>query len=189
MRRIFIAVIVIACLAGPTIWVLRDQLAGGKIRISINQQQIDAVLAEKFPKKKTYLKRFVVSYHNPRCELLQGNDRVRIAIDVTLTAGLGLGPLEKDFHGNAIITCGLGYDPQHHRILLKDATFEKIHLPKVKEQYLTMLETSASLTATEFFGSIPVYQIKDIKPGEALAKMILKDLKISDQKLNIVLGL
>ncbi len=172
-----------ACAAGY--YIFRGGPATFKVRIS--QEMIDAALARKFPKEKTYLKIIRVTYANPRAVPLPGQGRVRIALDAR--AEIGLKGLSKTYQGSASITTGVGYRTDTHTFQLRDARVEHLDLPKLSPRDLAILTEGLNLAAAEWAPEITVYQLTGRDTRHRLAKLVLKGIEIEDDQIVATLGL
>ena len=73
MKKNWLIGLLLLLVAGAAGFLLRDAL-DRTVTINITQGMIDAALARKFPKDKTYLKIVRVTYLNPRAVFLPDED-------------------------------------------------------------------------------------------------------------------
>ncbi len=110
-------------------------LRGRDFVITLTEAQIQERLDASFPITRTYLRFFKATYASPRVTFLQGTDRVRVELDVTLnillpgqTAPLG---------GSIAVTTGLRYDDPRNAFCLKDPTLEAIQVQGVPDRHIS----------------------------------------------------
>ena len=116
MKRRWLIVLLLVLAAGAGGFLLRDALER-TVSIEITKGMIDAALAKKFPKEKTYLKIVRVSYVNPRAVLLPDQDKVCVSLDVRVAVGVA--GLEKTYSGSASLITRVGYNPADYRFYLE----------------------------------------------------------------------
>lgn len=160
----------------------------GTVRITITQEQIDEALERKFPKESTYVKVIKVHYENPVVEMIPGQDRVRISLDVRAEVGLS-GILTKSYNGHATIATSLGYNPSSHRFSLVDPAVETLDLPGLSKSHLKSLGEGLNLAAVLWFDDIPVYRIKERDLKTKVTRHVLRNVEIRNDRIIATLGL
>lgn len=182
-RRLTVALLLLATGFGIYHFFFDD----GTVRITITREMIDEALDEKFPKKDTYGRILHVHYENPIVEFIPGQDRVRIAIDVRTELGLQK-VLSKSFDGSATLTTSLGFNPASARFSLIKPELEAINLPGLSPQYLEIVREGMNLAAGIWFDDIPVYRIKDKNMKHRVARQVLREVEIKDNRIIAILG-
>ena len=182
-KCIVIGVLLLA--AGAAGFLLRDAF-DRTVKINITQGMIDAALAEKFPKDKTYLKIVRVRYLNPRAVLLPDQDKVRVSIDVRVSVGVT--SLEKSYNGSASLITKVGYDPADYRFYLEQPELQSLDIPKIPDAYRETLREGFNLIASEYVDAVPIYKLTKKDTPTNLAKLLLKDVTIHKDKVVVTLG-
>ncbi|MEI6656694.1 MAG: DUF1439 domain-containing protein [Verrucomicrobiota bacterium] len=158
----------------------------GTLKVTITQGMIDAALAGKFPKDKTYLKIVKVTYANPKAVLLPDQEKVLVSLEVKVRVGIT--GLEKSYTGRASLATGVGYDPETCQFYLKDPELKTFDVGKIPDNYRETLREGLNLIAGEFAGDIPVYKLTKSDTKTHLAKLLLKDVSIRKNKVVVTLG-
>jgi len=171
--------------AGAAGFLLRDAF-DRTVTIDITQGMIDAALVEKFPKEKTYLKIVRVSYVNPRAVLLPDQDKVCVSLDVRVAVGVA--GLEKTYSGSASLITRVGYNPADYRFYLEEPELQSLEVAKMPETYREALRGGLNLIASEFVNSVPIYKLSKKDTPTNLAKLLLKDVSIHNDKVVVTLG-
>lgn len=182
-KRLAIALILFASIVLGTVIYFR----GKRYEVVIEQTQIDAALAKKFPLAKKYLLIFEITYSNPQVELLEKDDRIRVALDANLD--LRIGGERKSLGGSCSITSGMRFDPATQEFFLADARFERLEIQGIPENYLNQVTEFASKAAKEFVETQPIYRLKAKDSKTAAAKLLLKDVDVKNQAVHVTLGL
>ena len=178
-----LALVLIALL----IFFVHRKLASGRMEVTISQAQINAVLAKTFPQNKKSLKVVTLTYSEPRAVLITGTDQVRVSLKVKAT--IGISGLEKSYDGAAAVLTKIGYDSEKKQIYLQDAGLEDLSIPKIPNKYLEIAKTAATLAASQYFDKIPVYNLTEKDSAQSLARWLLRDVRIADQKIHFLFGL
>ena len=158
----------------------------GTLKVNITQGMIDAALAEKFPKDKTYLKIVRVTYANPKAVLLPDQEKVLVSLEVKVRVGIT--GLEKSYTGSASLATRVGYNPEDYRFYLRDPELLTFEVDKIPENYRETLREGLNLIAGEFVGEIPIFKLTKSDTKTHLAKLLLKDISIRKNKVVVTLG-
>ncbi|MEI7908833.1 MAG: DUF1439 domain-containing protein [Verrucomicrobiota bacterium] len=184
-KRIIIIGALLLLAAGVAGFLLRDAF-DPTVKISITQGMIDAALARKFPKDSTYLKIVRVSYLNPRAVLLANQDKVLVSLDVRVTVGIT--GLEKSYTGSASLITKVGYNPADYRFYLEEPELQSLEVAKMPATYRETLREGLNLIASEFINAVPIYKLSKNDTQTNLAKLLLKDVTIHNDKVVVTLG-
>jgi hypothetical protein len=180
---VFAAVALLA--GGATLWYFLGREDGLTIRIT--QQQIDEALAEKFPKKETYLILLEATFLNPRVTLLPELEKIRLGADVEVTL---LGLDEDDaLTGSLDVLTDVRYEPNSHSFFLHEPVIEKLVIQDLPEKYLRVLSNQALELSIDSVESTPVYTLDPDETEEVAAGMLIREIDILDDAIHITLGL
>jgi hypothetical protein len=177
--------VVIAAVASGIHWYSRHGVRG--LDICITQEQIDAVLAKKFPRSKVYLKVIELTLENPVATPVPGTDKVRIGLDAR--ARIGFAGLGKEYDGGATILTRVRYGEDDKCFYLCDAVFERLDLPKVPEKHRQTVMNAASMLSSEILNEVPVYMLSEKDTKQNLARWLLKEVIVVNDEVHVRLGL
>jgi len=178
--------LLLVLVAGVAGFLLRDAW-NETVTINLTQGMLDAALARKFPKEKTYLKIVRVTYLNPRAVLLPDQDKVRVSLDVRVAVGVP-GLLEKSYTGSAALITRIGYHPADYQFFLEQPQLQSLEAPQLPQTYRVALQDGLNHLAGELGDSVPIYQLTKNDTPTNLAKLLLKNLAIRKDKVVVTLG-
>jgi hypothetical protein len=184
-QRLWIGLLLL--IIGALSWLLLTSRNDGTVTIKITQAMIDAALTKKFPQEKSYLKFLRVSYANPQAILLPDQDKVLVSMDVTVH--MGIKGLEKSFTGAAAVSTRVKYNATDYKFYLQDATLRSLDIPKLSAKDLDLIKEGINLIAAEFVDEVPIYKLSRNDTKTNLAKLLLKNLTIKQDKVVVTLGL
>lgn len=182
-RVLLVGALILAVLIGGTFFYLK----GKRFEVVITQEQIDTALEKRFPKTKSFLFIFELTYSNPEVTLLKENDRVQVGLDVTLNARLN--GEEQELGGGATVTAAIRYDEETQEFFLDDAQFERFEVQGLPKEWLDKVTVAASAAAKEYLETKPVYRLETKDAKTAAAKVLLKGIEVRDQAVHVTLGL
>ncbi|MEI6605948.1 MAG: DUF1439 domain-containing protein [Verrucomicrobiota bacterium] len=186
MKKSWLLGLLLLLATGVAGFLLRDAM-DRTVTINITQGMIDAALARKFPKDKTYLKIVRVTYLNPRAVLLPDQDKVRVSLDVRVAVGVP-DLLEKTYSGSAALITKIGYKPADCQFYLEQPELLSLEAPKIPENYRAALQEGLNLLAGELGDAVPVYKLTNNDTKTNLAKLLLKAVTIRKDKVVVTLG-
>ena len=186
MKRRWLIVLLLLLAAGAGGFLLRDALER-TVSIEITKGMIDAALAKKYPKEKTYLKIVRVTYLNPRVVFLPERDKVCVSLDVRVSVGVA-DLLEKSYTGSASLITRIGYRAADYRFYLEQPELQSLEVPKMPDNYRETLREGLNLFADEFVDTVPIYKLTRNDTKTNLAKLLLKDVSIRKDKVVVTLG-
>jgi len=186
MKRRWLIILLLVLVAGGGGFLLRDALER-TVSIEITKGMIDAALAKKFPKEKTYLKIVRVTYLNPRVVFLPERDKVCVSLDVRVAVGVQ-DLLEKSYTGSASLITRIGYRAADYQFYLEQPELQSLEVPKMPDSYREALREGLNLFADEFVDTVPIYKLTRNDTKTNLAKLLLKDVSIRKDKVVVTLG-
>jgi hypothetical protein len=132
-------------------------------------------------KKKFFI---TVTLSNPRVELIEGKDRVRIFSEIEVQAPKGIGG-----NGEAQITGSLSYDSDHGAFHFHNTEIESLKIDQLPDQHIPKVKKAVEIIASKFLAARPVYRFKDENLKHKLAKSVLESISIKDKILFLELSL
>ena len=178
---IFGLTLVIASLAAVVVF------KGKRYEIRITAEQIRTSLDERYPEEKSFLLIFKATYRDPVVEFLPETDRIRVGMTVELDQRIG--SEKKRLSGTARLTASVGYDPKKHRVHLVEADIEQLELEGVPKKYAGRITALLGRGAKSFLDNCAVYTLRATDARKAVAKLLLKDVKVDGDELVITLGI
>jgi hypothetical protein len=181
MKKRFVAsgILFLACLGGLSCDVSEEGLV-----IEITAEQIQKRLDRRFPISKKYLMLLKLTLADPEVTLAEGSDRIGFGLSATTNVRVN----EKDVAGRAYLTARLRYKPEEGSLLLIDPEVENLTFPLLPEEYRDEVMVAASLATQEFLDDYEVYRLDQSDFKQAIAKLFLKDVVVSNGVLRITLG-
>ncbi|KAB2641048.1 MAG: DUF1439 domain-containing protein [Verrucomicrobia bacterium] len=186
MKKNWLIGLVLLLVAGAAGFLLRDAW-DRTVTVNLSQGEINAALAKKFPKDKTYLKIVRVTYLNPRAVLLPDQDKVRVSVDVRVVVGVA-GLLGKSYTGSAALITRIGYHPADYQFFLEQPELQSLEAAQLPESYRAALQDGLNHLAGELGDAVPIYQLTKNDTQTNLAKLLLKNVAIHKDKVVVTLG-
>ena len=184
MKKFLLLVMVAAIVGGLFAY---RHFTQNEITVRISQKEIDAILAKQFPRDKTHWKVVHITYTNPRATFVPATNQVRIGIDAKIVAGIK--PFEQEFQASTTLLTNLKYDADRKKVVLHNAQCEQLDLPVIPEQYRDLTKQALNITAAACFEKIPIYELKPRNRSQRIARMVLRDLHVEQDKLVFTLKL
>jgi hypothetical protein len=169
--------------AGGAYW----YFAGRTYVVSISETELREKLAERMPFTKTYALLLQVTLDNARVSLIEGSDRVGIGLDVVLNLRIGSEPL--NLGGSIDVSGGIAYRASDGQFFLTDPLIEQLQVQGVPEKYRERVREAVTRALAEYYATHPVHTLKAADLKQAAARMLLKDVVVTDRQLVITLGL
>lgn len=182
LRRLLVALLLLAVAAGVGWWLLR----GRTFTVKLERAQLQAAVDARLPLEKDAL--LVLRLRIPRATVLlaEGADRIgmRCAVELDLRVGAGrellAGELEADTR--------LRYDPARHAFFLTDPVVRDASVKGLPAQHTALAAKYAGLALARFAADHPVHVIQDDSLKLRLARAVLREVRVEDGKLVAVLG-
>ncbi len=178
---------------------------GKEYVVTLTEEEILAKVAPRFPFKKTYFFLVQLEFTNPRLELEEGSDRIRMGVDVTTGINLDYketisrnGGEEIETHsekikdplsGTALISGNIRYDRDDGKFYLDHASVEKLAIVGIPALFASKVNEAANKAAAEFLKSHPIYQLKTSDVKQAITKLVLKNVVVKSKTVVITLGI
>jgi hypothetical protein len=178
LKRFLIAVVVVA-ICGAAWFTYR--YFNPEVAIEFTEAELQARLAQKFPREKCAplnIACFVV--REPKLSLKQGSDR----IDVGTTFGLRVGA--REYPGRAQFTTKIRYDAQAGAFFLDDLNVVEFSTDGKLGELETLVKTQGDLIIGTLLRTTPVFTLKNDSREQQIAKAVVRDVKIADGKLRVI---
>mgnify|MGYP001600067790 CR=1 FL=1 len=157
-----------------------------KFTISLSEQQLQEEINKKFPVQKSYLSTFNVTFREPKVKLEEGSDRLNFSF-VSQLDGTRL--TRQTFDGLVEISGKITYVPETGELYFTDPVIHTFKFSYMPEMFSQQVNEILTLGVTELLNRIPIYKLGSKNTNEAVAKFIIKEVKVKDKHLHIVLGL
>lgn len=162
-------------------------LKGERFSLVLTEEQIQQRLDARFPVTKRYLLVIGLTFSEPKVELAEGSDR--IGFGVTTAVNLTVGGATKPLGGRAAISSGLRYDPQDFSFYLDDPRIESLHVQGIPVAYIEQVNEGALALAQERINRTKIHTLRPDQFQQAAARLVLKEVTVTDGRLVITLGL
>jgi hypothetical protein len=178
-KRALIALVIIAALAGA--WFVYRHF-NPEVAIAFTEAELQTKLAQKFPKEKCAplnIACFVV--REPKLTLMQGADR----IDVVTTFAVRLGA--REYPGRASFTTKIRYDRDAGAFFLYDVNVVDFSTDGQLAELDAVVKSQGDLIIGTLLRTTPVFTLKNDSREQQIAKAVVRDVKIADGKLKVIL--
>lgn len=161
--------------------------SGKTYEVRISRDQIEQGLAEKMPIQKTYLYIFDLTLDNPRVALEQSNGLIKAGLDIRLKI---LGREEaREFNGSVDASGALKYVAGDGQFYLSGLVIDKLTIEGLDPQKTGKVRGILQTALGEYLAARPIYTLKGDEFKGVAAKLVLRDVKVSDDELLVTLGL
>jgi len=158
-----------------------------RYKVTITQEQIDKTLRAKFPFSKTVLGLVHIQFANPVVTLLPASDRIQVSVEANLAPSTQEGA--KTRIGTLVATTGIRYNAETRQFFLSNIEIQNFTLIGVSQNIMEKAKPLIAQGSKAYLETHPVYTIVDKNAGTKLARMLLKDIQVTNQEIHITLGL
>ncbi len=173
---IFIALILVA---GAYLVVKKPQ-----VEIHITAAQIQKQLEKAFPYEKSQYLIVKTVFSNPLVRLENGNNRMGVSFNLSVFL-TGVETLKSVVYADAEIQ----YDSDSKSVFLTNPDLKEFEIEGLPSGTGVIVRDIVGQAVLEILTLRPVYQIKPTDVKTKLAGALLKDIKVKDGALTIVLGI
>ncbi|MEM9495195.1 MAG: DUF1439 domain-containing protein [Pseudomonadota bacterium] len=174
-------------ITGALGWCAYLYLSGGDVTLRIGEPQLRAMLDAGAPYRQSYYDIFDVEIDEPRVDLSSATgERILGGADVKLTVKVGGFTLP--LNGAVDLSGGIAYQPDEGAFFLTNPQIIDLRIPGVPARYSERARSVVSLALGEFYRHQPVYVLEERVTPHRAAKLLLRDVKIADEKLVVTLG-
>jgi len=159
----------------------------GGFPVRISESQINAALTKQFPVSQTLLGVLKLSYENPKVTLPPGADRILLAVDANLS--LSLLPGGKNLAGTCLFDSGVRYDPSSASFFLADPRIQKLEIQGLPQDQVARVTQAALQLGKTQLEATPIYTLDTSDPTLQAAQRFVKDVRVKNGAVEILLGL
>ena len=151
--------------------------------IELTEDELQTKVNRALPIEKKKLL-FTVRVSSIDVELKEGSERVGLVADMEIkTPHLSTGK------GRAYIDGKLVYNPADGAFYLREPRVTEVKFENIPVQYHRLVGKILQRAITRRLAKTPVYKLNDNKTKHQVAKILLKSVRVVDQKLVLELGL
>jgi hypothetical protein len=181
LKRLLIALVVVG--AGVGAWFL-FQRVNPEISVSFSQSELQSKLAERFPVERCAplnLACFIV--REPKLALKEGSDRIDVSTSFALKVG------NREYPGSAAFTTKIRYAQSDGAFFLDDVQITQFSTEGKLGDLENLVRSQGDLMIGTLLRTTPVYKFKNETDSraQAIAKSTIRDVKVENGKLKIVL--
>ncbi len=179
LKRLLIAVAVVAlCVVG---WFVFRHF-NPEVAIDFTEAELQAKLAQRFPVEKCApLNLACFAVREPKLTLKSGSDRIEVATTFALRFGA------REYPGRANFNTKIRYDPQLGAFFLHDVQIVDFSTEGRLGDFETIVKTQGDLIIGTLLRTTPVFTLKNDSREQQIAKAVVREVKIVDGKMRVVL--
>ncbi len=153
-----------------------------ELAIEFTQAELQAKLAEKFPLQKCApLQLACFDVREPKLTLAEGSDRLQVALAIAVKAG------GREYPGRAAFNSKLRYSRDDGAVYLDDVQITEFDAGGKLGEFEAMVKSYGSGVISTALRATPVYTLKNDATKEALAKLAIRDIRVANGKVRVVL--
>jgi len=154
------------------------------VRVVFTEEEIQEKIGRKFPQEKEILRFFKLVIEEPKVTFLGKKNRIQLAIDAKFIV-----PLIRTDEISGLFEGSVRYEKEDQTLRVSDFEVVTLDTEELPEKYEGPVRAAFNLAAIKFLDDKVIHTIKkdDLK-GKA-AELLLKDLKVKEGELEVVLGL
>lgn len=149
------------------------------LKITITEQKIQKALDKKFPYKKNLVVAEIKAY-DPHVHIKEHS----IYVDLSFSGSA----LSKSVEGSVKVAGDVHYKQETKAFYLKDFEIVELNLSKGEGKQKNRVISALNKFLPAYFHSFPVYKLNSKKYKQNLARMLLKNIKASEQGLIVTLA-
>jgi hypothetical protein len=150
--------------------------------LDIEQAQLQARIAQRFPLHHCKLVVACLDLSNPVVVLREGEDRIGLTADVKVLLGT------RERTGRIGLSGKPRYVQNDGQLFLDDLQITTLELAGFPQDYVELVKASGTTLARQALQSHPVYTLDASTAKGALAKRSVSDVKVVDGKLRVTFG-
>jgi len=155
--------------------------------VKITEDQINDALDEKFPVSETYLNILEVKLESASAQLTDGSNRMLVSF--TASVVLKDNGTERTFNSTIDVSTGIGYNPETGGVILINPVVENLHIDNFPEEHLEVFTEFVDILVGVVLDGYTIYVLEPEDIPTAIARLLLKDVRIADGYLVISFGL
>ena len=158
-----------------------SSLLGLSHTIEITEEMLQQKINQQFPyKKESFL--FITVVSNPHLKLKNERNRVNITFDVGVESAQTL-----VLKGNVTVSGTLLYKKEEKSFYFQDVEIVKLDLNNIPKEFHTPIKQTLEKLTSQYLQSILIYKIDDSIPELQMASVLLKEIKIANSKMYLIL--
>lgn len=154
-----------------------------KQRIHLTASDLQAQIASKFPLEKHALI-LTARFTDPQVTLNSGSNRLGLGITTTVEA-----PGHKLLSGRTEADGEISYNAETGELFLNNPKVTKLHVDGLPREYEGIARSLVGSVLEGYLAKMPIYKLDRSDTRQALAKIIVKSVKVEDGELVIEFGL
>lgn len=186
-RMIIIACVTIGVILLATISIL-PFLPERTFTVRLSADALNQHLAERLPMQASYRNLVNVELRDSQIELSEGSDRITVISSIR--AGVGGGPMQliaRD--GQVTISSAIRYEPSNGTFYAVDPRLEDLSIEGVfPKTSLEHAQKAMAQVQEQLFRELPVYRLDSQEVRQAVARLVLREVRVENQQLHLVLG-
>ncbi len=178
-RPVLVVGVVVALVIGAAVW---WQWRRGYV-IELDQPSLQSWLEGRFPVERSALG-LVVKLTDPQVTLSEGSDRLRFGTRAAVSI-VGYG---SELRGTVVVSARLRYDASQGALYADDATVDSLAIDGLSGAYAGPTTGAAAWAVRQSLAARPVYVLTPRGLGRSLARLLLTDVRVVDERLRVTLG-
>lgn len=162
-------------------------LHGKRTEIRVSNAQLQQQLAQTFPVERSIFLLLQWQLANPSLQFLPERQRLGLGLDLHLN--LRVEGQKKDLGGRVEVETALRYDDTRGAFFLVDPVITKLAVRGVPEEYVLRVQENLREKLAEIFNRRPIYSLNSLDMKQGAARLVLRDVRIEQDEISIVLGL
>jgi len=154
------------------------------VRITFTEREIQEKIGQKFPQEKEVLRFFKIVIEEPKVTLIGEKNRLQLAVDATFIV-----PLIRTDEISGLFEGSIRYEKEDQTLRVSDFEVVSLDTEKLPEKYEGPVRAAFNLAAIKYVDDRIIHTIENDDVEGKAAELFLKDLKIKDGSLEVVLGL
>lgn len=179
-KALLILTLLTAVAAGLAAWMY----FGHTVVIELGQTEVQKALEIAFPVEKTYLHVIKVHLSDPVVTLRESSERITFSTKI----GVGLSG-SAPLRGSADLSCLIRYDAARGAFFADDPKVERLTIDGHPDAFLERTTGAITWILKGALEHTPVYTLRTLDTRHAIAKLVLKDVRVKQGKLRLTLGL
>ena len=161
-------------------------LQGKRTEIYVTNAQLQQQLAERFPIERNIFLLLQWRLANPSLKFLPERQRVGLGLDLHLN--LRVEGQKKDLGGRVEVETALRYDDTRGAFFLVDPIITKLAVRGIPEEHVMRVQENLRERLAEHFSQRPAYTLNRLDMKQGAARLVLRDVRIEQDEIIIVLG-
>lgn len=180
-RAVFVTMFLIA--AAIVIGSIYYYFYGKEYTYRFTEAQLQQALSERLPVKEYFAIFSIITLDHPRVTLVNGSDRIRIGLDISLDVFWGDRMLK--FSGSVDSAGGVRYNRETGQLFLTQPKIERLELQGIPEQYTSSAAAALSKALDKYYSENAIYTLDGFDAKQVVARLTLKSVVVESQQLAV----